>query len=155
MFDIGWSELLVIGVVALVVIGPKDLPKVLRGLGAMMSKVRSLASEFQGQFQDAIREAELAELKKDAEKLAATATDAIQNPMQSIENQIQNSIDAPSQPTQLQPTPPTATDAQVDAAIPTPPQAEPVNIDPAPIAPDVAAPAESADAPGRKQGNAS
>lgn len=155
MFDIGWSELLVIGVVALVVIGPKDLPKVLRGLGAMMSKVRSLASEFQGQFQDAIREAELAELKKDAEKLAATATDAIQNPMQSIENQIQNSIDASSQPTQLQPTPPAATDAQVDAAIPTPPLAEPVNIDPAPIAPDVTVPTESADAHGRKQGNAS
>lgn len=84
MFDIGWSELLLIGIVALVVIGPKDLPKVLRGLGAMMSKVRAMASEFQGQFQDAMREAELADLKKEAEKLASSATDAIQNPMQSI-----------------------------------------------------------------------
>jgi len=155
MFDIGWSELLVIGVVALVVIGPKDLPKVLRGLGSIMSKVRSLAAEFQGQFQDAIREAELAELKKDAEKLAATATDAIQNPMQSIENQIQKSIDEPAQPPKLQPTPPVATDAQVDSVIPAPAQPEPVKIDPVPMAPDVAIPAENADAPGRKQGNAS
>lgn len=129
MFDIGWSELLVIGIVALVVIGPKDLPKVLRALGTMMSKVRSMANEFQGQFQDAMREAELADLKKQAEDLASSATNVIQNPMQSIESEIQKSIDTPQQT-------PAATDAQVDAAIPAPPQAEPLNIQPAPIAPN-------------------
>lgn len=148
MFDIGWSELLLIGIVALVVIGPKDLPKVLRGLGAMMSKVRAMASEFQGQFQDAMREAELADLKKEAEKLASSATDAIQNPMQSI----QNSIEQPAQP---QPAPPAATDAEVNAAIPAPSQAEPLNIQPAPIVPDVATSAETVNEPIRKQGSAS
>lgn len=145
MFDIGWSELLVIGIVALVVIGPKDLPKVLRALGSMMSKVRSMANEFQGQFQDAMREAELADLKKQAENLASTAQNAIHNPMQSIENEIQKSIDSP------QPQAP-ATDAQVDAAIPAPPQAEPVSIEPAPIAPSSATSADTVNAPAPKQG---
>jgi sec-independent protein translocase protein TatB len=146
MFDIGWSELLLIGIVALIVIGPKDLPKVLRALGTMMSKVRSMASEFQGQFQDAMRDAELADLKKEAEKLASSATNAIQNPMQSIQNSIE-------QPTQLQPTPPAATDTQVDAQIPAPPQQEPMNISPAPIAPDATTSADTANAPARKQGS--
>jgi sec-independent protein translocase protein TatB len=144
MFDIGWSELLVIGIVALVVIGPKDLPKVLRALGSMMSKVRSMANEFQGQFQDAMRDAELADLKKQAENLASTAQNAIQNPMQSIESEIQKSIDAPQ--------PPAATDAQIDAAIPAPPQAEPVNIEPAPIAPSATTSAETVNEATPKQG---
>ena len=51
MFDIGWGELLVIGVVALIVIGPKELPGVLRSLGHWMGKIRRMAAEFQGQFQ--------------------------------------------------------------------------------------------------------
>ena len=73
MFDIGWSELLLIGVVALIVIGPKELPGVLRTLGQWMTKVRRMANEFQNQFQDAIREAELAELKKEVDDMAAKA----------------------------------------------------------------------------------
>lgn len=153
MFDVGWSELLLIGIVALIVIGPKDLPKVLRALGTMMSKVRSMASEFQGQFQDAMREAELADLKKEAEKLASSATNVIQNPMQSIENEIQKSVETPSQPTQLQPTPPAASDAQVNAAIPAPPQPEPLNIEPAPISPSTATSADKVNEPARKQGS--
>ncbi len=146
MFDIGWSELLLIGIVALVVIGPKDLPKVLRGLGAMMSKVRSMAAEFQGQFQDAMRDAELADLKKQAEDLASSATNAIQNPVQSIESELQKSV-GENKPA------PVATDAQVDAAIPAPPQSAPLNIEPTPIAPDPA-PAQNAGAADavRKQG---
>ncbi|MFC0242952.1 Sec-independent protein translocase protein TatB [Rhodopseudomonas telluris] len=64
MFDIGWSELVVIGVVALIAIGPKELPGVLRMVGQWMGKARKLASEFQGQFQEAMREAEMADLKK-------------------------------------------------------------------------------------------
>jgi len=61
MFDIGWGELLLIGVVALIVIGPKELPGALRTLGQWMGKLRRMASEFQGQFQEAMREAELAD----------------------------------------------------------------------------------------------
>ncbi len=64
MFDIAWGKLVIIGVVALIVIGPKELPAVLRTLGQWMTKIRRMASEFQGQFQEAMREAEMADLKK-------------------------------------------------------------------------------------------
>jgi sec-independent protein translocase protein TatB len=64
MFDIGWSELVVIAVVALIAIGPKELPGVLRTVGQWMGKARRMAAEFQGQFNEAMREAEIADLKK-------------------------------------------------------------------------------------------
>ena len=75
MFDIGWGELLVIGIVALVVIGPKELPGVLRTLGQAMNKVRRMASEFQGQFQEAMREAEMQDIKKSVDELTSSARD--------------------------------------------------------------------------------
>src|SRR3954453_5791967 len=64
MFDIGWSELVVIAVAALIAIGPKELPAVLRTVGQYMGKIRRMAAEFQGQFQEAMREAEMADMKK-------------------------------------------------------------------------------------------
>ena len=66
MFDIGWSELVVIGIVALIAIGPKELPGVLRTLGQWMTKIRRMAADFQSQFQEAMREAEMSDLKKQA-----------------------------------------------------------------------------------------
>jgi sec-independent protein translocase protein TatB len=75
MFDIGWSELLLIGIVALIAIGPKELPGALRTLGQWMGKVRRMAAEFQGQFQEAMREAEIDQLKKDMDEMAAKAKD--------------------------------------------------------------------------------
>ena len=74
MFDIGWSELVVIAVVALIAIGPKELPGVLRMVGQWMGKARKMASEFQGQFQEAMREAEMADLKKSFDEVKDTAT---------------------------------------------------------------------------------
>ncbi len=73
MFDIGWSELVVIAVVALIAIGPKELPAVLRTVGAYMGKIRRMASEFQGQFQEAMREAEMADLKKSVDEMTDVA----------------------------------------------------------------------------------
>ncbi|HLN40325.1 MAG TPA: Sec-independent protein translocase protein TatB [Xanthobacteraceae bacterium] len=70
MFDISWSEFLLIGVVALIVIGPKELPGVLRTLGQYTRKVRGMAADFQNQFQEAMREAEMADLKKQVDDLA-------------------------------------------------------------------------------------
>jgi sec-independent protein translocase protein TatB len=69
MFDIAWGEFVVIGVVALIVIGPKELPGVLRAIGQWTTKIRRMASEFQGQFQEALREAEMADLKKEVDNL--------------------------------------------------------------------------------------
>jgi sec-independent protein translocase protein TatB len=73
MFDIGWSELLLIGIVALIAIGPKELPTVLRTLGQWMGKLRRMASEFQNQFQEAMREAEMADLKKQVDEVTSQA----------------------------------------------------------------------------------
>jgi sec-independent protein translocase protein TatB len=74
MFDIGWSEFVVIAVVALIAIGPKELPGVLRMVGQWMGKARRMASEFQGQFQEAMREAEMADLKKSFDEVKEAAT---------------------------------------------------------------------------------
>jgi sec-independent protein translocase protein TatB len=74
MFDIGWSELVVIAVVALIAIGPKELPGVLRMVGQWMGKARKMASEFQGQFNEAMREAEMADLKKSFDDIKDAAT---------------------------------------------------------------------------------
>lgn len=73
MFDIGWGELLLIGIVALIAIGPKELPTVLRTLGQWMGKLRRMASEFQNQFQEAMREAEMADLKKQVDEMTSQA----------------------------------------------------------------------------------
>src|SRR6267378_770526 len=74
MFEIGWSELVVIAVVALIAIGPKELPGVLRMVGQWMGKARKMAAEFQGQFQEAMREAEMADLKKTFDEVKEAAT---------------------------------------------------------------------------------
>lgn len=74
MFDIGWSELVLIGVVALIAIGPKELPGVLRMVGQWMGKARKMAAEFQGQFQEAMREAEMADLKKSFDEVKEAAS---------------------------------------------------------------------------------
>ncbi len=72
MFDIGWGELVVIGVVALIAIGPKELPGVLRTTGVWMGKIRRMANEFQDQFREAMREAELDDLKKKVDDVTST-----------------------------------------------------------------------------------
>ncbi|MBP7066061.1 Sec-independent protein translocase protein TatB [Ferrovibrio sp.] len=83
MFDIAWSELGIIAVVALVVIGPKDLPKVLRSVGQWVAKARSMAREFQSGIDDMVRESELDELRK----VAKSVTDF------SVENEIKKTVD--------------------------------------------------------------
>ena len=85
MFDIAWSEMVLIGAVALVVIGPKDLPKALRTVGQTIGRVRRMASEFQGQFNDAMREAELADLKKQVEDVGGSVSSALNNDFKPID----------------------------------------------------------------------
>jgi sec-independent protein translocase protein TatB len=71
MFDISWTEFLLIGIVALIVIGPKELPAVMRSLGQWTRKIRSLAADFQNQFHEAMREAEMADLKKQVDDMTS------------------------------------------------------------------------------------
>lgn len=68
MFDVGWQELMLIGVVALIVVGPKDLPLALRTGAKWVRKARGLAREFQSGLNEVIREAELDEVKQQVEK---------------------------------------------------------------------------------------
>jgi sec-independent protein translocase protein TatB len=75
MFDIGWSELLVIAVVAIVVVGPKDLPKLMRGFGHYAGKLRRAAGDFQRQFEEAMRESEVDEVRKAIESVKAKPLD--------------------------------------------------------------------------------
>jgi sec-independent protein translocase protein TatB len=77
MFNFGWGEIVLIGIVALIAIGPKELPTVLRTVGQMMGKVRRMANEFQGQFQEALREADIADLKKHADDLTSSFKDQV------------------------------------------------------------------------------
>src|SRR5215212_8329274 len=83
LFDIGWPELLLIGVVALVVIGPKDLPRALRVAGFWFRKARTLSREFQSSVEQMIREAELDEMRQQLKK--ATEFD--------IEKEFQKTVD--------------------------------------------------------------
>ena len=92
MFDIGWTELLVIAVVLIVVVGPKDLPPMLRAFGKMTQRARKVAGEFRAQFDEALREADLDEVRQtltDAQKLnpVNTLREAM-NPLRQMGNEI-------------------------------------------------------------------
>jgi sec-independent protein translocase protein TatB len=98
MLDMSWGEIMVIGAVALIVIGPKDLPKALRTIGQMTGKLRRMAAEFQGQFNEAMREAELDEVKKQLQGVndsVSSVTSTSFNPIQTIRDELKTSIEAP------------------------------------------------------------
>jgi sec-independent protein translocase protein TatB len=77
MFDLDVGKLVVIGVVALIAIPSKDLPRVLRTVGQMTGRMRRMAAEFQGQFMEAMREAELTDLKKEFEETNKKIMDSV------------------------------------------------------------------------------
>lgn len=153
MFDIGWSELVLVGVVALIAIGPKELPGVLRMVGQWMSKARKMAAEFQGQFQEAMREAEMADLKKSFDEVKEAATGF--NPLTSLQKDVSDAlrvdaldkpaetsattvVEPPSTPTTPEaPTPETFVEAEAHAAV-NEPLAITREVEPAPVAQDTA-----------------
>jgi sec-independent protein translocase protein TatB len=144
MFDFAWSEIIVIAVVALVVIGPKDLPKVLRTVGVWISKARAIAREFQGSLDQMIREAELDDVRKEVEKAASV----------DIAHEIEKTIDpggemkqALTEPvisdhsvatSQSEPPPAPAAPAAVPLPVSAEPAAVPLPAPPAPPEPAVA-----------------
>lgn len=116
MFDLAWTEILVIAIVLIVVVGPKDLPKMLRSFGRMTSKMSSMAGDFRKQFDEAMREAELDDVKKtidSARKLnpAGEIRKAL-NPMEKAAQDVKTGLDlmmkkdTPSEPASTQPTTP-------------------------------------------------
>jgi len=129
MFDIGWSELVLIGVVALIAIGPKELPGVLRTVGQWMGKARKMAAEFQGQFQEAMREAEMADLKKSFDEVREAASGFTSNNiMTSLQKDVSSAlniadIDKPAEAKVAEATEAIATPAIEPPAAPTTPEA--------------------------------
>jgi len=91
MFDLGWGKIIIIAVIALVVIGPKELPAVLRTAGQWMGKIRRMAAEFQSQFQEAMREAEMADLKKSIDSIT-DATRGIGDPLGTVTRNIESAF---------------------------------------------------------------
>ena len=140
MFDIAWSELFVILVVALIVVGPKDLPKLMRKVGQWTGRARSMADQFRRSFDDMARQAELDELRSQVNKMKSAVT----NPMTEADYAALG-IDFPKDPlgvkTQIE---------EVGASPPIfdqPPTATSAPAAPAGIAPTVPEPAPASPAP--------
>jgi sec-independent protein translocase protein TatB len=140
MFNIGWSEYLVIAVIALVAIGPKELPGVLRMVGQWVAKARKMAAEFQGQFQEAMREAEIADLKKSFDEVKEAATGfASGDIMTSLHNDVTAALSVDEKPA-------AAAEAVASSDETASPPAEAAASEPLAIAPEVEPASAAADA---------
>lgn len=137
LFDIGWSELLLIGVVALVFIGPKDLPRALRVAGYWIGKARTLSREFQGSVEQMIREAELDEMRQELKK--ATEFDINKEFQNTVDpdGSLAQSIRPPDIPDHFE-TNLAATEPAASEAPPEPTPALPAPSEPSPVWPGVA-----------------
>lgn len=89
MFDITSSKLLILAIVALIVVGPKDLPILLRTVGKYLGMIRRQAAEFRGQFDEAMREAELDQLRKEFEAAAREVHGTVEASARNFEKQIE------------------------------------------------------------------
>jgi sec-independent protein translocase protein TatB len=139
MFDIGWSELLLIGIVALIAIGPKELPGVLRTVGQWTGKLRRMAAEFQNQFHEAMREAELADLKKQVDDVTSEVRSyGSFDPVSDVRRELEK------------------TQSQIESAMAEKPRPEKAVPEPVPVAPEAASStgAAPADAPSPPSNNA-
>ncbi|MCO4316395.1 Sec-independent protein translocase protein TatB [Phyllobacterium sp. 21LDTY02-6] len=100
MFEIGWSEILVIAIVLIVVVGPKDLPKMLRAFGKATSRFRATAGEFRRQFDEALKEAELDDVREiinDAKSLdPRNDIRKVFDPVRTIGEEIRSSLNDPA-----------------------------------------------------------
>jgi sec-independent protein translocase protein TatB len=93
MFDITSSKLLILGIVALLVIGPKDLPALLRTIGKYMGIIKRHAAEFRAQFDEAMRESELEQLKKEVEKVGSEAEATVRAAEHSVDKEVAGARD--------------------------------------------------------------
>jgi sec-independent protein translocase protein TatB len=112
MFEIAWSELMLVAVVAILVVGPKELPALLRTLGRMLGKLRVTANEFRRQFDEAVREAGAEDLQREFNALRHN------NPITQLRDTLEEAAREP--PLTLTP-PPQASSADDDDAAPPPP----------------------------------
>lgn len=99
MFDLSWSHILIFLVVALVVVGPKDMPRLLRMVGQWVAKARGMANEFRKSFDEMARQSELDELRAEIENLRR------ERPLSEFENEMNRPVDAapPAAPAVMRP----------------------------------------------------
>lgn len=154
MFDLAWSEIALIGVVALLVIGPKDLPGAIRGVAGMLGKARRMAGEFQGHVDEMVREAKLDDVKREidafrsnvqnevykaagAEEFKRDVVDPLKDTMTGITDPLRDTMNTLNDPlgTSTPPAPTTSAATTTDAAPVTPALPEPP-ASPAPPAPE-------------------
>lgn len=137
MFDFDVGKLLLIGVVALIFIPPKDLPNALRQLGRLIGQARRMASDFQSQFSEAMREAELTEIKDELGNLKrqASVEDAFSHVADMLETKVDMPADKPAatgEPATGEAAPAAPESAPIIATplavAPTPPEPEPVPV---------------------------
>ena len=141
MFDLDAGKLVVFGIVALAVIPPKDLPRVLRTVGKYVGQMRRMASDFQGQFTDAMKEMELESVRKEiAEINQAAKVDTSFDPANLMRDTMQKAVEAPSAYETVKVDAP-APEAEALAQAEPPPHAEPLahSLEPAPAEPEKAA----------------
>jgi sec-independent protein translocase protein TatB len=128
MFDLSWTEILVIGTAAIIFIGPKELPGALRTLGQLTGKAREMAREFRGSVDDMIRESEIHDLKNQVEKIGMSGGD--------VQHHIEKAVDPDGEITAAFNTPLIPPETTVAA----PPPAAPVSPPDAPASPAPEAP---------------
>jgi sec-independent protein translocase protein TatB len=162
MFDFDATKLMIVGVLALIVLGPQELPRVMRQLGQMLGKVRRMAGEFQGQFMDAMREAELEDIRKQVNKLGDDAKSSV-----SLDMNLPDPADELRKAAERAPSTPAMSGADLGLPEPEPfkpvtsedlaaafePQPDPTLARPAPAAQDTAPAPEPAPAPAKAADN--
>ncbi|PZO76785.1 MAG: twin-arginine translocase subunit TatB [Mesorhizobium amorphae] len=116
MFEIGWTEMLVIAVVMIVVVGPKDLPQMLRQFGRTTAKLRAMAGDFRKQFDEALKDAELDDVKKSIDTIKGfnptTEVRKQLNPFEKAAQDVRSGLDNAMRPKPSPPPVPASTEAQ-------------------------------------------
>jgi sec-independent protein translocase protein TatB len=137
MFDISWTEFLLIGIVALIVIGPKELPAVMRTVGQWTRKIRNMAADFQRQFEREMREAELADLKKQVDDVEQSVKSydplkGVRSDVDAISKDLEASLEQKNAEPKDTETPPAVTaapaSAETAAAAPLEPAPQPAEL---------------------------
>lgn len=145
MFEVAWSELLIVVIVAILVVGPKELPALLRSAGRMLGKLRRSADEFRKHFDDAVREAGAEDLQREMQALRHN------NPLTKIRDSIEEASRDPFKPAPPSPSASQAVEDDLGPPPPLPPREGPSQDAALPTAPSpkptehLAAPTEAKD----------
>ncbi|MEQ1672739.1 MAG: Sec-independent protein translocase protein TatB [Hyphomicrobium sp.] len=132
MFEISWSELLILGIVTLIFVGPKELPVFLRTLGRYAGSIKRQANEFRAQFDDAMRVAELDSMKKEMEAMQASVNAEVMSATRALDDVSKTTNIAQPAVTPPAPAPAIAASAPraLEPALPMPPMPAPPRMEP-------------------------